>query len=546
MTHFLERSALILLAGTALGVGVSLHGAIAQPVLDIPPAAVAAPGVDAAARAKSRRQKPAAEAEDAATYKVRRGDTLAKVAIKLGTSLEALAKANGLRSPYRLDVGQVLKNPDAAPTASAKPSSKAGAKGKSSAKTAPETYAVKSGDTLFSISRRFGVSIEALKAENGMGRSSTLARGRKLKIPGAGGAAADVEDQIPPPESRASHSRATPEPREETTSERAAPGRVITIQTAGKAYRVKKGETLDKVARKLDSDVAELAQINRLKRPYRLRAGQTIRGPGDSAKAYVVARGDTLATVADRFDVTVDRLRQTNGLRRGAAIAPGRKLRLPAGYRDRGPGRVVEPTEPRSSFSNPTPVGQPLPPPRSAMPDVLPSGPQPYIPPPRRPSASYPSPGGSVSGAPTASPAVSDAQIMQMGRGVFTWPARGQILSGFGDKGTSQRNDGLNIRANAGDPVRAAASGDVVYAGDQVPGFGNLVLIKHADGWVTAYGHLGKVEVRMQQKVTQGQQIGEAGATGGVSEPQLHFEVRYAPNPQERARPIDPALVLPK
>ena len=86
----------------------------------------------------------------------------------------------------------------------------------------------------------------------------------------------------------------------------------------------------------------------------------------------------------------------------------------------------------------------------------------------------------------------------------------------------------------------------MVYAGDQVPGFGNLVLIKHADGWVTAYGHLGKVEVRMQQKVTQGQQIGEAGATGGVSEPQLHFEVRYAPNPQERARPIDPALVLPK
>ena len=86
----------------------------------------------------------------------------------------------------------------------------------------------------------------------------------------------------------------------------------------------------------------------------------------------------------------------------------------------------------------------------------------------------------------------------------------------------------------------------MVYAGDQVPGFGNLVLIKHADGWVTAYGHLGKVEVRMQQKVTQGQQIGEAGSTGGVSEPQLHFEVRYAPNPQERATPIDPTLVLPR
>ena len=71
-------------------------------------------------------------------------------------------------------------------------------------------------------------------------------------------------------------------------------------------------------------------------------------------------------------------------------------------------------------------------------------------------------------------------------------------------------------------------------------------LIKHADGWVTAYGHLSRVDVRMQQKVTQGQQIGQAGSTGGVTEPQLHFEVRYAPTPQERARPVDPAPVLPK
>ena len=120
------------------------------------------------------------------------------------------------------------------------------------------------------------------------------------------------------------------------------------------------------------------------------------------------------------------------------------------------------------------------------------------------------------------------------------------VISGFGAKPGGQRNDGLNIRAGSGDPVRAAAGGDVVYAGDQVPGFGNLVLIKHADGWVTAYGHLSRVGVRMQQKVSQGQEIGQAGTSGGVSEPQLHFEVRYAPNPQERAKPIDPALVLPR
>jgi murein DD-endopeptidase MepM/ murein hydrolase activator NlpD len=122
----------------------------------------------------------------------------------------------------------------------------------------------------------------------------------------------------------------------------------------------------------------------------------------------------------------------------------------------------------------------------------------------------------------------------------------GQIVSDFGPKGGGQRNDGINIGAQVGVSIRAAAAGDVVYAGDQVPGFGNLVLIKHANGWVTAYGHLSRVTVKMQQKVAQGQEIGLAGATGGVAEPQLHFEIRYAPNPLERAKPIDPKLVLPR
>ena len=179
----------------------------------------------------------------------------------------------------------------------------------------------------------------------------------------------------------------------------------------------------------------------------------------------------------------------------------------------------------------------------------LPTTPQPYVPPPRpvrRPTPSTPPSSGPIDGAPVASPPASDSQITQMGAGRFEWPLRGEVLSSFGSKGTGQRNDGVNIRANTGDPVRSAADGDVVYAGDQVPGFGNLVLVKHADGWVTAYGHLSRVGVRMQQKVSQGQEIGLAGSSGGVSEPQLHFEVRFAPTPQERARPVDPALVLPR
>jgi YD repeat-containing protein len=90
-----------------------------------------------------------------------------------------------------------------------------------------------------------------------------------------------------------------------------------------------------------------------------------------------------------------------------------------------------------------------------------------------------------------SSAAPTEAEIIASGRGKFSWPLRGEIISDFGVKGTGQRNDGLNIRAAAGTPVVAAADGEIAYAGNQVPTFGNLVLVKHADGWVTAYAHLG-------------------------------------------------------
>jgi murein DD-endopeptidase MepM/ murein hydrolase activator NlpD len=478
-------------------------------------------------------------------YTVKSGDTLERIAKRLDTTIEALAKDNDLKSPYRLQPGQVLEGP----------------------RRPAKAYVVAQDDTLFAIARRFSVSVEALRSANGLSRNAQIAPGRRLRLP------AGYRDRGPivttstvaaaapsaPPEAAPStpdvvelEGRPLPEPTptrtsgERTVVERAATGRVITIDTPGEAYRVKSGDTLEKIAGRLDSNVRELARINGLKSPYRLQPGQTIRGPGASAKAYVTVRGDSLDEVARRFSVTEAQLRAANGLRRGASLSPGRRLKLPAGYRDRGPIvtttrlAAAEPTStppistPRTEAEPTAPV-RTAPPPPSRPTAQLPSSPQPYVRPP-----------GGIPGAPVATPLPGDAQIVQMGRGVFAWPLRGEVISGFGVQGRGQRNDGLKIRARAGEPIRAAASGEVVYAGDQVPGFGNLVLIKHADGWVTAYGHLSGVDVRMQQRVAQGQQIGGAGMSGGVTEPQLHFEIRYAPSPQERAKPIDPALVLPK
>ncbi len=145
---------------------------------------------------------------------------------------------------------------------------------------------------------------------------------------------------------------------------------------------------------------------------------------------------------------------------------------------------------------------------------------------------------------PTAAPPPSAAAVNASGRGRFIWPVRGDILARFGAMGTSLRNDGINIGAAEGSPVKAAAAGEVVYAGSVIAAFGNMVLIKHADGWVTAYGYMSRIDVRMRDQVSQGQVIGAVGTSGGVSQPQLHFEIRYAPNPREKAAPVDPLPIL--
>ena len=110
--------------------------------------------------------------------------------------------------------------------------------------------------------------------------------------------------------------------------------------------------------------------------------------------------------------------------------------------------------------------------------------------------------------------------------GRFLWPVHGKIVSGYGPKEGGLFNDGINIAVKEGTPVVAADDGVVVYAGNEIRGFGNLVLIKHANGWMTAYAHNAEFLVRRGEEVRRGQAIAKAGASGTVSSPQLHFEIR--------------------
>jgi murein DD-endopeptidase MepM/ murein hydrolase activator NlpD len=121
----------------------------------------------------------------------------------------------------------------------------------------------------------------------------------------------------------------------------------------------------------------------------------------------------------------------------------------------------------------------------------------------------------------------------------FVWPVRGRIVTGFGPTPQGTQNDGINIAAPAGTPVLAADAGEVAYAGNELRGYGNLILIKHPTGFITAYGHNQVLLVKRGQHVVRGQPIARIGATGAVSEPQLHFEIRRG------TRVLDPDEYLP-
>jgi len=141
----------------------------------------------------------------------------------------------------------------------------------------------------------------------------------------------------------------------------------------------------------------------------------------------------------------------------------------------------------------------------------------------------------------TVAPKKSTAsKIVARSSSKFTWPVRGAILSGYGPKNNGLVNDGINISASLGTVVKAAENGVVAYAGNEVKGMGNLIIIQHSDGWMTVYAHLDSMSVRRGAQVSVGQPIGKIGKTGKVDKPQLHFEIRKG------TKSYNPTLYLKK
>ena len=123
---------------------------------------------------------------------------------------------------------------------------------------------------------------------------------------------------------------------------------------------------------------------------------------------------------------------------------------------------------------------------------------------------------------------------------IFIWPVQGSIITYFGKQEGGRKNDGINIISVKGNPVRAAMSGKVIYRGNELLAWGNLIIIKHKNNWTTAYAHLDKLLVKKGEIIKTGDIIASVGATGNVDKSQLHFQVR------KNSKPLDPIKFLKK
>ena len=285
-----------------------------------------------------------------------------------------------------------------------------------------------------------------------------------------------------------------PEPIRDGQAPQASTGMIA--RDCGPRYTVQRGDTLSQIATVCGVSWLDLAAENNLSAPYTLRDGQVLTLPGRSV--YVVQRGDNLYRIALSHGMSHTELAALNNIRPPYTIHPGQELRI------NGSARPVQ-------QAAATPAQQPVT-----------SGQQPAATP--RPATTTPAPA-------PAQPAASAP--------AFRWPHGGEVISTFGAQPGGRRNDGIKIAANIGDPVRAAAAGEVVYAGNELQGYGELILIRHGD-WVTAYAHNSVLRVSVGQTVEAGAVIAEAGSSGAANRVQVHFEIRRG------VSPVDPLQYLPR
>jgi murein DD-endopeptidase MepM/ murein hydrolase activator NlpD len=310
----------------------------------------------------------------------------------------------------------------------------------------------------------------------------------------------------------------------------------------GTPITVRSGETLQTISRRYGVPKAAILEANKISDPAQVHPGQHLviphrRGPAAAALStpqtraaapalepaavgspraalapaagvHVVAPGETLHSISRLYGKSVLAIAKANNIPPEATLKAGE--------------RVIIPGAPPAAAAAPAPAA----PHGEGSVGSLATADSPH-------SARFVAPAasdGQQSAVKLAEPAGSLLS--------FRWPVRGRVIAGFGPKPNGLENDGINLAVPQGTPIKAAEDGVVAYAGNELKGYGNLVLIRHGNGFVTAYAHASELLVKKGDSVKRGQVIAKSGQTGNVTSPQLHFEIRKG------ATPVDPAQYL--
>jgi murein DD-endopeptidase MepM/ murein hydrolase activator NlpD len=294
----------------------------------------------------------------------------------------------------------------------------------------------------------------------------------------------------------------------------------------GTAVTVAQGDTLDSLSRRYGVPGSAIMQANAITSPAAIRPGQRLVIPryNQAASAprpasqseHVVGPGETMMGIAKHYNVPLKDLANANRLEPYVQLKMGERLV--------SPGRVAEAKPPAAA-----------PKPAQKQAQVQP---KPAPAPVQKVAAAAPAATTALAVSTTGN--VSDEDVKGSGSAspAFRWPVRGRIIAGFGPKPNGQQNDGINLSVPEGTPIKAAEDGVVAYAGNELKGYGNLVLVRHPNGFVTAYAHASELMVKRGDTIKRGQTIAKAGQTGTVTSPQVHFEIRKG------SSPVDPTQYL--
>ncbi len=379
---------------------------------------------------------------NAITYKVKSGDTLSEIAQKYNVTVEDIIEENHLKKPYVIYKGQRLKIPNK--------------------RDKYIYYKVRRGDTLSEIAEKYKVSVRDIVKANRLRKPYTIRVGQILRIP---------NKKYKPSVSK---KKKTP------------------LKECSITHRVKKGENIVSIAKKYHVWVKDIKKLNNLKDGY-LYEGQILCiKPAYKTKKrtyrkrtkttyttkiikHKVRKGESLSLIAKKYKTTVSKIISYNKLKKPYYIYPGQTLKIPVKVKKT---ITIEEKQENYNFNKKIKLG-------------------------------------------------------------FIWPVDGEVISKFVNS-AENRHLGIDIKTECGVPIKATEDGKVIYAGDSIKAYGNLIVIRHQNRLTSVYGHVGKIYIKENQWVKKGQVIGQTGKLNNSEFCGLYFEIR------KNTVPIDPLVFLKK